>query len=71
MRALCARDDLSREQIEIAIAPFNIAGLDDHSRQNWHSVNAADLFAGADKLGASDDEIDRLLVRSGFNPAPG
>jgi len=71
MRALCSCDDLSCEEIERAIAPFNIAGLHDRSRHNWHPVDATDLFAGAHKLGAKREEIERLLVRSGFAPPLG
>jgi len=69
MRSLCTREDVSSDEILRDIEPFNIAGLADESRRNWHPVNASDLFATAHKLGASRDEIEQLLIRSGFAPS--
>ena len=59
-RRACSRD------IDRAIEPFDIAGLRDRSRRDWYPVLAADLVAGAPKLGATAREIDLLLARSGF-----
>ena len=52
--------------IDRAIEPFDTAGLRDRSRRDWYPVLAADLVAGAPKLGATANEIGRLLARSGF-----
>jgi FADH2 O2-dependent halogenase len=53
-------------RIDAAIAPFDIAGLRDRTRRDWYPVLADDLIAGASKLDASAEDIDRLLARSGF-----
>ena len=52
--------------IDRAIEPFDTAGLRDRSRRDWYPVLAADLVAGAPKLGATANEIGLLLARSGF-----
>ena len=49
-----------------AIEPWNVAGLLDPERRNWYPVSAADLRAGAGKLAASEEDIENLLVRTGF-----
>jgi FADH2 O2-dependent halogenase len=54
------------EDILRAIEPMNLAGLGDSERHNWYPVDARDLFEGADKVGASREEIMALLQRSGF-----
>ena len=41
------------EDIDRAIEPFDTAGLRDRSRRDWYPVLAADLVAGAPKLGAT------------------
>jgi tetracycline 7-halogenase / FADH2 O2-dependent halogenase len=53
-------------RIDRAIEPFDIAGLRDRTRRDWYPVLAEDLIAGAAKLEASTEDIDRLLARSGF-----
>lgn len=58
------------ERIERTIAPFDVAGLRDRSRRDWYPVRAEDLLAGAPLLGASEGEIEQLLVRSGFGGEP-
>lgn len=60
-----ARDALL-DRIDRAIEPFDVAGLLDRSRRDWHPVLAADLVSNAWKLQATQDEVDRLLERSGF-----
>jgi FADH2 O2-dependent halogenase len=62
-----ARQDLI-SRIDRAIEPFDIAGLLDPSRKDWYPVLPADLLASAGKLGATHDEIARLLERSGMVP---
>jgi tetracycline 7-halogenase / FADH2 O2-dependent halogenase len=59
------RDDVMA-RIDRAIEPFDIAGLGDARRKDWYPVLPEDLIGGAPKLGATEDEIDRLLERSGF-----
>src|SRR2546425_6403273 len=54
-------DDIYR-----AIGPFDVAGLCDRGRRNWHPVVAGDLLNASGKLGVSQDEINRLLARCGF-----
>jgi tetracycline 7-halogenase / FADH2 O2-dependent halogenase len=56
-------------RIDAAIEPFDIAGLRDRTRRDWYPVLAEDLIAGASKLEASAEDIDRLLARSGFTAA--
>jgi FADH2 O2-dependent halogenase len=53
-------------RIDRAIEPFDIAGLRDRTRRDWYPALAEDLIAGAAKLNASAEDIDRLLTRSGF-----
>jgi FADH2 O2-dependent halogenase len=47
--------------IRRAIEPFDVIGLLDESRRNWYPVLAEDLVAARHKLGASREEIERLL----------
>jgi FADH2 O2-dependent halogenase len=54
-------------RIDRAIEPFDTAGLLDESRRSWYPVLSDDLIAGASKLGATLDDVQRLLERSGFN----
>ena len=54
-------------RIDRAIEPFDTAGLLDQSRRSWYPVLAGDLIAAAPKLGASGNEIYRLLERCGFD----
>ncbi len=53
-------------RIDRTIAPFDVAGLLDRSRGDWYPARAADLLAGAAKLEASAEDIQAMLVRSGF-----
>jgi FADH2 O2-dependent halogenase len=67
---LCAlaRTDSSQLQAEIreAIEPFNVAGLCNAQRRNWFPVDPNDLLRGAAKLGATQDEVKRLMESLGF-----
>jgi tetracycline 7-halogenase / FADH2 O2-dependent halogenase len=69
-RALKSRDPALIEEIHRVIEPIDIAGLGDRCRRNWFPVEAEDLLSAADKLGATPEEIEALLRRSGFSPAP-
>jgi len=53
-------------RIDRAIAPFDVAGLGDRSRADWHPVSADDLLRAATRIGATRDEIQALLERCGF-----
>ena len=53
-------------RIDRAIGPFDVAGLRDRGRHDWYPVLAGDLLAAAPALGATAEEIHRLLERSGF-----
>ncbi|HEX3130057.1 MAG TPA: tryptophan 7-halogenase [Thermoanaerobaculia bacterium] len=54
------------EQIDRAIEPIDVAGLGDRRRRNWYPVKPEDLLNSAGKLGATQEEIQGLLRRSGF-----
>jgi tetracycline 7-halogenase / FADH2 O2-dependent halogenase len=62
------REDLQTLNGDIlrAIEPFNVAGLGDPLRRNWYPVDSEDLLRAAPKLGATRDEVTRLLERCGF-----
>jgi tetracycline 7-halogenase / FADH2 O2-dependent halogenase len=45
-----------------AIAPFDLAGLTDISRDPWYPARGEDILANAGKLGASPDELTRFLT---------
>jgi tetracycline 7-halogenase / FADH2 O2-dependent halogenase len=53
-------------RIDRAIQPFDTAGLLDDSRKSWYPVLSDDLMAGATKLGATAEEIHRMLEQCGF-----
>jgi FADH2 O2-dependent halogenase len=57
------------QEIDAAIEPFDVAGLLDVSRRDRHPARAEDLLKAAPKLGATADEVERLLERCGFRPA--
>ena len=69
-RALESPDPELIEEIHRVIEPVDVAGLGDRRRRNWFPVKAEDLLGAADKLHATTDEIEDLLRRSGFSPAP-
>lgn len=54
------------DDITAAIAPFDVAGINDAGRRDWYPVEAADLYAARERLGATTTEIDGLLARCGF-----
>jgi tetracycline 7-halogenase / FADH2 O2-dependent halogenase len=45
-------------QIGAAIAPFDLIGLGDTRRRNWHPVDARDLVNAAAKLGLSREAVE-------------
>ena len=56
------REDLLR-RIDRAIDPVDVAGLLDSGRRDWYPVRIDDLLAAKQKLGASDEELQRLIER--------
>jgi FADH2 O2-dependent halogenase len=58
-------EQLNRDILRV-IEPFNIAGLGNPERRNWYPVDAEDFLAGANKVGATREEVSRLLDRCGF-----
>ena len=70
--AASAPDEPARQALEAridrAIEPFDTAGLLDRSRREWYPVLAADLLAAASKLEATEDDMVRLLERTGMIP---
>jgi FADH2 O2-dependent halogenase len=61
VRALAAGGKLS-----IDLQPYDLAGLTDATRQNWHPALASDLHANAAKIPATPQEIESMLKRCGF-----
>ncbi len=57
-------------RIDEAIAPYDVAGLGDRSRQDRYPVRAEDLLDAAARLGARREELTALLDRCGFHAAP-
>jgi FADH2 O2-dependent halogenase len=59
------RRELLLRAIQQAIQPVDIAGLG-QNRKNWYPARAADLFANADKLHSTQEEMRAMLARCGF-----
>jgi FADH2 O2-dependent halogenase len=53
-------------EVRRAIDPFDVAGLCAARSEPWYPVDADDLRKAAWKVGAGDDDIARMLERSGF-----
>jgi FADH2 O2-dependent halogenase len=60
------RRDALVARIDRAIEPYDTAGLLDRTRRDWYPVRADDLLESAVKLGATQSEVEALLVRAGF-----
>jgi FADH2 O2-dependent halogenase len=58
-------------RIDEAIAPYDVAGLGDRSREDRYPVRAEDLLAAAPRLGARPQELEALLERCGFQGVRG
>jgi FADH2 O2-dependent halogenase len=58
-------EQLNRDILRV-IEPFNIAGLGNPGHRNWYPVDAEDFLDGAHKVGATREEVSRLLDRCGF-----
>ncbi|HUB80940.1 MAG TPA: tryptophan 7-halogenase [Bryobacteraceae bacterium] len=55
------------EEVRRFIEPFNVAGLGDPQRRNCYPADADDVLNAAEKLGATRDEVARVLDRCGFH----
>ncbi len=60
------RADLLKK-IQQTIEPVNVAALGSAERRNWYPALASDLFASADKLESTREEIEAMLRRCGFS----
>jgi FADH2 O2-dependent halogenase len=54
------------EKIRDATKPFDIAGLNDSSRRNWHPVLADDLLRNHAKLSVSESDVEQMMARTGM-----
>jgi len=63
---LAAERELLITRVYGAIEPLDVAGFSDRGRRNWHPVETGPLLAGAQKLGATQAELEAMLERSGF-----
>jgi tetracycline 7-halogenase / FADH2 O2-dependent halogenase len=59
------RDELLG-QIHQTIGPINVAGLGQSERRHWYPALASDLFASADKLQSTRNEIEMMLKKCGL-----
>lgn len=48
------------------IEPFDVAGISDRARRNWHPAKANDLLSSAAKLETTEQELEGMLLRAGF-----
>jgi len=53
------------KSVRAAIESFDVVGLNDETRRNWYPVEAQDLFDNAHKLGATREEMEEMLERTG------
>jgi FADH2 O2-dependent halogenase len=58
-----------RREVQRVIEPFDVAGLCASPPNGWYPVDAKDLKQAAWKVGATAEEIDDMLQRSGFYTA--
>jgi FADH2 O2-dependent halogenase len=54
------------DRVREAIEPFDVIGLNDESRRNWYPVDARDLISARDKLGATREDVEAMLERTGM-----
>jgi FADH2 O2-dependent halogenase len=65
-----AESEALTRDIVTAIDPVNVARLGRAERRNWYPVEMRDLYKNAHKLGATREETEAMLLRSGFAPEP-
>jgi FADH2 O2-dependent halogenase len=56
-----------QQEIALWLEPYNLVGLGQAAKQHWYGCDAKDLFAAADRIGASRAEIGTMLARCGFS----
>jgi FADH2 O2-dependent halogenase len=56
----------TRDAVRTLVEPFNLAGLCSAAKRHWYGCEASDLYAAADRIHATPDEITELLRRAGF-----
>lgn len=56
------------DDVERAIAPYDVAGLGDRARRDWYPVEIQDLRDAAPRLGVADHEIEALVARCELAP---
>jgi FADH2 O2-dependent halogenase len=54
------------EDVFRIIEPIDVAGLCNRQRRNWYPVDPEDLLLSASKVGATREEISRMLKSCGF-----
>lgn len=54
---------VTRDEIQKIIEPYDVAGLTDWSRRNWHPVDLQTLFQNAGKCGATETDIAALIQK--------
>jgi hypothetical protein len=54
---------VTRDEIQKIIEPYDVAGLTDWSRRNWHPVDLQILFQNAGKCGATETDIAALIQK--------
>jgi FADH2 O2-dependent halogenase len=57
------------QDVHHVIEPFDVAGLCASPQNGWYPVNGVDLKQSAWKVGATAEEIEDMLQRSGFYPS--
>jgi FADH2 O2-dependent halogenase len=57
------------EAVRKTVAPVDVGGWCNPARHNWYPVEMAPLFAAADRLGSSREEIRAMLLRAGVEAA--
>ncbi|MGN6384610.1 MAG: NAD(P)/FAD-dependent oxidoreductase [Verrucomicrobiota bacterium] len=53
---------LTRQEITRAIAPVDVIGLTDWGRDWWYPADTCDLIRSAPKLGATQEQVERLIL---------
>jgi FADH2 O2-dependent halogenase len=49
--------------VAAAVEPVNVAGLCDRRKRNWYGVDVEDAVRGADRLGATEDEVRAIMMQ--------
>ena len=63
------RGEALLQAVRETVTPVDVGGWCNPARQNWYPVEMAPLFAAADRLGSSREEIRAMLLRAGVEAA--